>query len=85
MGSATEEECDLGEEMCVRQKCIKMIKSGKVRTANTMVVRRITWPHKLVYTTGGHPAMYEQLSLPLFLSEYLAVLDGLLISIGILM
>ena len=72
--SATEEESDL-EEMCLRQKCRKTIKSGKVITADSMVVIRITWPRELIYTTGEQPIMHEQLSMPLFMSGYLAVLD----------
>ena len=40
-----------------------------------MVVRRITWPDKLIYTAGSQHAMSEQLSLPLFVIAYLAVVD----------
>ena len=42
-----------------------------------MVVKQITWPHELVYGADGKPAIYEELTLPLFISEYLSVLDTL--------
>ena len=40
-----------------------------------MVVRRITWPQELIYTAGGQPVVYEQLSLPLFVTGYLVWMD----------
>ena len=54
--------------MCMWQNRRKMIKSGKVRTADAMGVRSITWPHELIYTSGDQPAIYEQLTMPLFVS-----------------
>ena len=39
-----------------------------------MVLRKVTWPHKLVYSTRGQPPAYEELSVPLFLSGYLAII-----------
>ena len=42
MESATEEELDPEEEMFI-QKCRKTITCGKVKTADSTVVRRITW------------------------------------------
>ena len=44
-----------------------------MRTADSMVVRKITWQYEVVYTVGGQPTMYEQLSMPLFVTVYLAV------------
>ena len=38
------------------------------------MVKRITWPHELMYTSGGEPAAYEHLSMLLFMSGYVAVL-----------
>ena len=31
------------------------------------------WPHELVYMAIGQPAVYKELSVPLFMSGYLAV------------
>ena len=39
------------------------------------MVKRIAWPHELVYTSGGEPVVYDHLSMPLFVSGYMAVLD----------
>ena len=52
----------------------KTLKSGKIRTADSMV-KHITWPHELIYTSWGHPAVYKQLSMPLFISGYIAIRD----------
>lgn len=80
--STIEEESD-SEEMGVRQKFRKTIKSGKVRTADATIVKRITWPHKLIYTARGQPAVYDRLTIHLFVSGYLAVLDSAGLSFGI--
>ena len=40
-----------------------------------MVLKKVTLPHELVYTTGGQLATYEELSLPLFITGYLAVME----------
>ena len=53
----------------------KAFKSGKTRTANTMVVKWITWLHELFYGVDGKHAMHKELTLPLFLGGYLSVLD----------
>ena len=40
-----------------------------------MVLKRVTWPHELVYATDGQPATYEELSLLLFITGYLALME----------
>ena len=46
-----------------RKRC-KMLKSAKVRTADSTVVKRVAWPHELMYTSGGEPAVYKHLLMP---------------------
>ena len=43
-----------------------------------MVVKRITWPYEVIYmySVAGKPAIYEELSLPLFVQGYLIVMKG---------
>ena len=53
----------------------KTLKSSKVRTADSTVVKCITWPHELVYISGVQSAIYEQFSVPLFASGYIAFLN----------
>ena len=72
--SATEEDTESEEEVLVQHKH-KTIKLGKVCKADSTVVRRITWPHELIYTARGQPVVYEQLTLPIFLTDYLADVD----------
>ena len=47
----------------------------KICTTNSIVIRRVTWPHDLVYTSTGQPAVYEELSVTLFVSRYLAGME----------
>ena len=36
--------------------------------------RKLVLPHKVIYTSTGRPAEYDQFSIPLFVSEYLPVM-----------
>ena len=52
------------------------LKSGKTHTADTTLLRKITWPHEVVYTSSGHPTVFEEMSMSLFVSGYLTVIAG---------
>ena len=54
----------------------KHLKSGKLKTADTQVVHTVEWPHEFVYIVEGKPAEYETLSVPLFVSGYIKIMDG---------
>ena len=69
------DESETVKEPAPRRKKAKAHKSGKIRTAKSTVIKRITWPHELVYTSGGKPVTYELISLPQFVAGYLSVLD----------
>ena len=52
------------------------IKSSLHRTWFSMVLNKvILWPHKVVYTSGGKPNAYQNISKPLFVKGYLIVMD----------
>ena len=38
------------------------LKSGKVWTADTLVSKKITWPHKVVYNSQGQLAVYDNMA-----------------------
>ena len=38
---------------------IKGLKSGNPRTADTSILRKVVWPHKVVYTSTGRPGKYD--------------------------
>ena len=40
-----------------------------------MVVHKVTWLHEIAFTIAGQPAIYHELSIALFGSGYLAVMD----------
>ena len=45
-------------------------------TRASIVVRRITWLHEVVYSVGLKPAANEHLSIPMFVHGYLIVMKG---------
>ena len=53
----------------------KLLKSGKVCTVDSMVLRNITWPHEFMYTVAGQPAVYKELSITVFMSGHLLVME----------
>ena len=53
----------------------KHLKSRKVHTADTQVLRCVPWPHEFVFMGNGQPAIYENLSVPLF-HQWLCESDG---------
>ena len=50
------------------------LKSSKCRIADSLVTKQIVWPHEVVYTSQGQPAVYSELSVALFVSGYFTVL-----------
>ena len=48
--------------------------SGKLRMADTTDVNQIPWPHQLIYTPSGQPAVYEDLSSMVCVNGYLSVM-----------
>ena len=52
------------------------IKSGMDRTGTTAVLKKITWPHEVVYTSAGKPAAYQDLTVLQFVYGYLLVMES---------
>ena len=40
------------------------------------MVRKVTWPHEVVYTSDGKPAASKDISVPLFVQGYLINMDS---------
>ena len=55
----------------------KLIKLGKLHMADTstQVLHRVESPHKSIYTMDGKPAEYKALSIPLFVTGYIRIMD----------
>ena len=47
--------------------------SGNLRTADNTVSRRVTWPHKVIYSPSAQPATYEHLSPMAFVDGFVMV------------
>ena len=62
------DDSEMDEEPDHGKKMKKALKSGTV-------IRRITWPHELIYISGGEAVTYELISILQFVSGYLSVLD----------
>ena len=64
------------EEVFIPTRRRKDIKSGKWRTSDMQVLKRITWPHdEVVYDNAGEPAVYEEMHPVLFGNRYLMVME----------
>ena len=51
------------------------LQSGQVRTAaDSLVTKKVVWPHEVVHTSQGQPAVYSELSVVLFVNGLLTVL-----------
>ena len=48
---------------------------GKLLTADNTVVTDVTWPHEVIFTSKGKPAVYEELSSMSFVKGYLTGMD----------
>ena len=36
---------------------------------------KVTWPHKVVFTSAGKPASYQDISIPQFVHEYMIIME----------
>ena len=43
---------------------------------DTQVLHRVEWPHESVYTVDNKPAEYEALTILLFVSSYIRIMDA---------
>ena len=48
--------------------------SGKHRTADTALVRTVTWPHEVLHTPSAQPIVYEMISSIAFVHGYITVM-----------
>ena len=62
-----------GEEQPTIRKLA--IKSSKVRTADSIISKCVTWLHEVVYSAVGKPAVYDVISMGLFVHRYLIVME----------
>ena len=64
------------EELRMTTCHTKLLKSGRLCTADTQVLRKVDWPHKFIYLTDGKAAEYEAMSVPLFVSGDVKIMDS---------
>ena len=71
----TDDEADGEEEARPQAPRGAARTSGKLRSANTAAVHRVTWPHEYVYTPEGQPSEYESMSSMAFVTGYMTIMD----------
>ena len=54
----------------------KQMTSGMHQTGAITVVRKVNWPHKVVYTVEGKPTLYQNIAIPLFIHSYIIIKEG---------
>ena len=69
--SSTDEGSLEDEGLISTHNHMKQLKSGKLKTTNSLIVHCVVWPHELVYTAKGQPAVYDSISVLLFISGYM--------------
>ena len=74
IGATTEGDTSDNEEQ-PHPRWREHLKSGLHRTGATMILNKVTWPHKVVYTLDGKPNTYQDISIPRFVERYLIVMD----------
>ena len=52
------------------------LKSGKLKTADSLVLHPVVWQHQMLYTMVGQLAVYEDISILLFVIGYMQVLEA---------
>ena len=57
----TDEDADHDYPPNVVAGHLKHGSSGKLRTADTVVVKTLTWPHEVLYTPSAHPIVYDNI------------------------
>ena len=70
----TEEACVADEDAPATTRRKAKGTSGKLRTADTAVVKQITWCYLVIYTCSGEPATHENLDSMNFVNGYLTVM-----------
>ena len=68
----TESSSDDGADPLLTTHHRKPLKSGRLRTVDTLVVRRMDWSHEFVYSAKGK---YKTLTVPDFVSGYMMIMD----------
>ena len=69
--NTSDEESDSVAKTRLPERRRRALKSGNVCTVDS-VVKKVTWLH----TPLGLPAVYDELSVTLFVTRYLAVMDS---------
>ena len=66
----TDDDSDTNDEERAQRRRHRVMKSGKIRTTDVYVTKRVRWPHEMVSSTQGQTPIYLEMSLALFTNGY---------------
>ena len=72
--ATTDDELDREEEEQLNTTRRSNITSGKLRSADITSIKKVVWPHELVFTPKCQPTAYESLSAMAFVNGYLTIM-----------
>ena len=72
---ASDEGLNHDEDQYITHTC-RPLKSGLIGTGVTMVLKNISWPHEVVYSSDGKHATYLELSVLAFVQRCLVVMSA---------
>ena len=75
-GATTKEDSTSEEEGQPAPRRRKQIKSSMDWTGSTTMVNKVTWPHKVIYTSAGELASDQDISIPKFVHGDLILMEG---------
>ena len=71
----TSQDSSSSEEEQITRRKKKTLKSGMDCTGATLFKKRINWPHDVLYSADGKPAVYSDLTVAAFVWGYLIVVN----------
>ena len=72
----TDEESLEGEASAQPRTRLTKPTTDKLCTADNTLITYVTWPHEVIFTSEGKPAVYDELSAMTFMKGYLTVMDS---------
>ena len=67
---------DVEDTSDLTQISLTIPNTGKLCTADCTVFKKVTWPHEVMFTPKGRPAVYKELSVMTFVRGYLILMDS---------
>ena len=67
---------DVEDTLVQNQSSTTVPTTGKLPTADFTLLKKVTWPHEVMFIPEGRPEVYRELSIMAFVRGYLIVMDS---------